>query len=262
MPKLAANLTMLFTDVPFLDRFAGAKQAGFKFVEFLFPYDYPAEQVKEKLDTNGLQAVLFNLPSGNWGAGDRGIAASPNRVEEFRAGVKTAMAYTGILGVPRLNCLAGKLVPGYSREEHRKTLVENLRFAADALREIGVKLIVEPINPFDIPGFFLNRVQDVLEVIAEADRPNLYVQYDVYHAQRTEGNLVQILREHLAKIEHIQIADNPGRHQPGTGEINYPFLFAEMDRLGYQGYVGLEYVPSPGTLTSLGWIHEYGYQMA
>ncbi len=262
MPKLAANLTMLFTDVPFLDRFAAAKQAGFKYVEFLFPYEHPAEKVKEILDKNGLQVVLFNLPSGNWAGGDRGIAASPNRVEEFRAGVKTAVSYAKLLDVPRLNCLAGKMVPGYSREEHRKTLVENLRFAADAVKEIGVKLVVEHINPYDIPGFFLNRVQDVLDVIAEANRPNLYLQYDIYHAQRTEGNLAQILREHFAKIDHIQVADNPGRHQPGTGEINYPFLFAEMDRLGYTGYVGLEYVPDPGTVKSLGWVKEYGYQLA
>ncbi len=262
MPKLAANLTMLFTDVPFLDRFAAAKQAGFKYVEFLFPYEQPAEKVKEALDKDGLQVVLFNLPSGNWAGGDRGIGASPNRVEEFRAGVKTAVSYAKALGVPRMNCLAGKMVPGHSREEHRKTLVENLRFAAEALEKIGVKQIVENINPFDIPGFFLNRVQDVLDVIAEAKHPNLYVQYDIYHAQRTEGNLAQILREQFAKIDHIQVADNPGRHQPGTGEINYPFLFAEMDKLGYKGYVGLEYVPAPNTLGSLGWIKEYGCQLA
>jgi len=262
MPKIAANLTMLFTNVPFLDRFAAAKQAGFKYVEFLFPYDHPAEKVKEMLDKHGLKVVLFNLPSGNWAGGDRGIGASPNRVEEFRAGVKTAVSYAKVLGVPRMNCLAGKLVAGFSREDHKKTMVENVKFAADALKEIGIHLIIEQINPYDIPGFFLNRVQEVLDVIAEAGRPNLFVQYDIYHAARTEGNLAQILREHLAKIDHIQVADNPGRHQPGTGEINYPFLFAEMDKLGYKGYVGLEYVPSPDTLKSLGWIKEMGCQLA
>jgi hydroxypyruvate isomerase len=262
MPKVAANLTMLFTDMPFLDRFAAAKQAGFKSVEFLFPYDQPAEKVKEALDKNGLKVVLFNLPSGNWAGGDRGIGASPNRVEEFRAGVTTAVAYAKVLGVPRLNCLAGKMVQGFSREEHKKTLVENLKFSADALGQIGVKQIIEHINPWDIPGFLLNRVQDVLDVMAEVGRSNLGVQYDVYHAQRTEGNLVQILREHLAQIDHVQVADNPGRNQPGTGEINYPFVFAEMDRLGYQGYVGLEYVPKPDSLKSFGWIKEYGCQLA
>jgi hydroxypyruvate isomerase len=262
MPKIAANLTMLFTEVPFLDRFAAAKQAGFKYVEFLFPYEQPAEKVKEVLDQNGLTVVLFNLPSGNWAGGDRGIGASPNRVEEFRAGVKTAVSYAKVLGVPRVNCLAGKMVPGFSREDHRKTLVENLRVAADAMGEIGVKQIVEHINPYDIPGFFLNRVQDVLDVIAEANHPNLYVQYDMYHAQRTEGNLAQILRQHFTKIDHIQIADNPGRHQPGTGEINFPFLFAEMDKLGYQGFVGLEYIPSPDTLKSLAWLKGNGCKLA
>lgn len=262
MPKIAANLTMLFTDVPFLDRFAAAKRAGFKSVEFLFPYEHPAEKVKEALDKNGLRVVLFNLPSGNWAGGDRGIGASPNRVEEFRAGVKTAVAYARILGVPRLNCLAGKIVAGFSREDHKKTLVENLKFAADAVGQIGVKQIVEQINPFDIPGFFLNRVSDVLEVIGEASRPNLYVQYDIYHAARTEGNLALTLREQFARIDHIQIADTPGRNQPGTGEINFPFLFAEMDKLGYKGYVGLEYVPKPDTLSSLGWITQMGCQLA
>lgn len=262
MPKVAANLTMLFQDVPFLDRFAAAKQAGFKYVEFLFPYDHPAEKVKEALDKNGLKVVLFNLPSGNWGGGDRGIGASPNRVEEYRAGVKRAVEYAKLLGVPRMNTLAGKAVQGFSREDHLKTLVENLKFSADALGQIGVKQIVEHINPFDIPGFVLNRVQDVLDVLAQVNRPNTAVQYDIYHAQRTEGNLVQILREQFAKIDHIQVADNPGRNQPGTGEINYPFVFAEMDKLGYQGFVGLEYVPKPDTLKSLGWIKEYGCQMA
>lgn len=257
MPKLAANLTMLFTDRPFLQRFAAAAQAGFKYVEFLFPYEEPAQEVKEALDSNGLKVVLFNLPSGDWAAGDRGIGASPNRVEEFRTGVKTAVEYAKVLGAPRMNCLAGKLVPGYSREAHVKTLVENLKYSADALGRIGVKQIVEHINPLDIPGFVLNRVSEVVEVIGQVGRPNVYIQYDIYHAQRTEGNLAQILREQFAKIDHIQVADNPGRNQPGTGEINFPFLFSEMDRLGYQGYVGLEYNPKPDTPGSLEWIKDY-----
>ncbi len=262
MPKLAANLTMLFTDMPFLDRFAAAKRAGFTYVEFLLPYDHPAEKVKEALDKNGLKVVLFNLPCGNWAGGDRGIGASPNRVEEYRTGVKTAVEYAKVLGVPRMNCLAGKMVSGFSKEDHKKTLVENLKFSADALGKIGVKQIVEHINPFDIPGFFLNRVSEVVDVLAEVNRPNVYVQYDIYHAARTEGNLTLTLREQFAKIDHIQIADTPGRNQPGTGEINFPFLFAEMDKLGYKGYVGLEYVPKPDTLSSLGWIKQYGCQLA
>ena len=262
MPKLAANLTMLFTEVPFLERFDAAARAGFKYVEFLFPYDHPAEEIKARLDRKGLTVVLFNLPSGNWAGGDRGIAANPDRVQEFRDGVGRAVAYAGILGPPRLNCLAGKVVPGLGRAEHWRTLVENVRFAADALAAAGRKLVVEPINHYDIPGFFLNRTQEALDLITEAARPNVYVQYDVYHAQREEGNLVPTLRERIASIDHIQVADNPGRHQPGTGEINYPFLFAELDRLGYGGFVGCEYVPAPDTAGSLGWIQAMGCRLS
>ncbi|MFZ5814422.1 MAG: hydroxypyruvate isomerase [Bacillota bacterium] len=261
MPKLAANLTMLFTELPFPERFAAAKKAGFRHVEFLFPYDYPADQVKAWVDENQLQVVLFNLPSGSWAAGDRGIAADPRRVDEFRAGVPQAIAYARALGVPRVNLLAGKAAPGFSAEEHWKTLVANCRFAAEALGEAGINLMVEFINHYDIPGFFLNRTEQVLALIDEVGLPNVYLQYDVYHAQREEGNLVPTIRQHLAKIGHIQIADNPGRHQPGTGEINYPYLLDELDRLGYSGFVSMEYVPSPDTVDSLGWVREFGYQL-
>lgn len=258
MPKIAANLTMLFTEVPFLDRFEAAARAGFKYVEFLLPYDYAPEEIKALLDKNGLQVVLFNLPCGNWGAGDRGIAANPARVDEFRAGVDKAVAYAKVLGVPRMNCLAGKAVPGVPRDEHWKTLVANVRFAADKLAKAGVKLVVEAINHYDIPGFFLNKTAEVLALLQEVGSPNVYCQYDIYHAQREEGNIVPTLREHLAKIDHIQLADNPGRHQPGTGELNYPFIFAELDRLGYKGFIGGEYIPAPSTADSFGWIKEMG----
>jgi hydroxypyruvate isomerase len=262
MPRVAANLTMLFTELPFLERFAAAREAGFTLVEFLFPYEHPAEKVREALDRNGLKVVLFNLPSGDWAGGDRGIGASPDRVDEFRAGIETAVAYARVLGVPRMNCLAGKMVSGYSRDQHVATLVENLKASADALGEIGVTQVVENINAFDIPGFLLNRVRDVLDVIAAVNRPNVAVQYDMYHAQRTEGNLVQILREHLSAIDHIQVADTPGRHQPGTGEINYRFVFTEIDKLGYRGSVGLEYVPAGDTRSSLAFIDELGCRLA
>ncbi len=262
MPKLAANLTMLFTELPFLERFAAASQAGFKYVEFLFPYEYTPAQIQELLDRYGLTVVLFNLPSGNWGAGDRGIAANPARVDEFRAGVPQAIAFAKALGVPRLNCLAGKAPAGATAEECWKTLVENVRFAAKALGEAGLNLVVEPINHFDIPGFVLNTTRQAAQLLAEVGEPNVYIQYDVYHAQREEGNLVPTMREFFDKIGHIQIADNPGRHQPGTGEINYPFIFAEIDRLGYTGFVSLEYNPSPNTLESLGWIKDSGCKLA
>jgi hydroxypyruvate isomerase len=259
MPVFAANLTMLFTEVPFLERFALAKEAGFTCVEYLFPYDYPAADLRRQLDSNGLRQVLFNLPSGDWGRGDRGIAVDPARVEEFRAGIRLALEYAQALRVCKLNCRAGKRVAGVSEQQHLETLVSNLRFAARHLGARGLRLMVEPVNHYDIPGFFLNRTDQALAVLDAVDEPNVFIQYDLYHAQREEDELAATLRDHLARIGHVQAADTPGRHQPGTGEINFPFLFQELDRLGYKGYVGLEYVPSPDTRSSFGWIKEMGY---
>lgn len=254
MPAFAANLTMLFTEVPFLERFALAREAGFTAVEYLLPYDYPAGELKARLEANHLKQVLFNLPCGDWALGERGIASHPGRVEEFRAGVATAVAYAEALGVPTLNCLAGKRVPGVDDPGHWDTYAANLAFAARTLAERGLRLVIEPINHFDMPGFLLNRTDQALELLDRVGAPNLFIQYDVYHAQREEGELAATLRSHLPRIGHIQVADNPGRHQPGTGEINFPFLFAEMDRLGYPGHVGLEYIPSPDTRSSFGWM--------
>jgi len=259
MPKFAANLTMLFTEVPFLERFALARQAGFAFVEYLFPYAHPADEIKSQLQAHRLTQVLFNLPSGDWAGGDRGIGASPGREAEFRAGVPKAIAYARTLGVPRLNCLAGKRVAGRSDLEHRQVLVANARYAATALAEHGLELLLEPINHFDIPGFFLNRTDEAVKLLDEIACPNVRIQYDLYHAQREEGELIATMRQHLARIGHIQIADNPGRHQPGTGEINFPFVFRQLDEMGYQGYVGLEYVPAPNTVASFGWLRDHGF---
>lgn len=259
MPRFAANLTMLFTELPFAERFAAARAAGFDAVEYLFPYDHAPEVLAALLRDNGLTQVLFNLPAGDWAAGERGIAARPGREAEFRAGVDRAVAYAKALGVPRLNCLAGKVPDNdpTAAQAAWSTLVDNVRFAADRLAEAGLVLLVEFINRKDIPGFFLHSTAQVLRLMDEVDRPNVLLQYDVYHAQREEGELAATLRAHMARIGHVQIADTPGRHQPGTGEINYPFLFAELDRLGYAGHIGLEYVPAPGTLASLDWMHPY-----
>jgi len=259
MPAFAANLTMLFTEAPFLERFALAREAGFTWVEYLFPYDYPAEELKARLEGNGLRQVLFNLPCGDWARGDRGLAADPGRVEEFRAGVSRAVEYAQVLGVRNLNCLAGKRAAGIDDARHRETLAGNLKHAARLLAAKGLRLLVEPVNHFDMPGFFVNRSDQALALMDAVDEPNLFLQFDVYHAQREEGELAGTLRAHLPRIGHIQVADNPGRHQPGTGEINYAFLFRELDRLGYQGHVGLEYVPAPDTRSSLGWIKAMGY---
>ncbi len=259
MPRFAANLTMLFTEHDFLDRFEQAAKAGFDAVEFLFPYAYAPEQIKQRLDAHGLQLVLHNLPAGNWDAGERGIACHPDRVDEFRAGVVEAIAYARTLGVAQLNCLAGKTPPGVSAERVHRTFIANLRHAAAALHEAGMKLLVEPINTFDIPGFHLSRTQQALAVLDEVGAANAFVQYDIYHAQRMEGELAATLHKHLGRIAHIQLADNPGRNEPGTGEINFGFLFAHLDRIGYDGWIGCEYKPAAGTQAGLGWRQRFAH---
>ncbi len=255
MPRFAANLSMLFTEVPFLERFERAAAAGFEAVEFLFPYAWPAAQIRALLDRHRLQLVLHNLPAGDWDAGERGIACLPDRVDEFRAGVATALEYARVLGVGQLNCLAGKAPAGVDPALLRATLVANLRHAAAELERAGLKLLVEPINTFDIPGFFVHRTAQALDILDEVGAANAFVQYDIYHAQRMEGELAATLQAHLPRIAHVQLADNPGRHEPGSGEIHYPFLFAHLDRIGYRGWIGCEYKPAAGTEAGLGWLH-------
>jgi len=253
MPKFAANLTMLFTEVPFLDRFERAAKAGFSAVEFLFPYAFAASEIKARLDAQGLELVLHNLPAGDWDAGERGIACLPDRVDEFRDGVGRAIVYAKALGVGQLNCLAGKAPIGASEATLRSTFVANLRHAAAELKAAGLRLLIEPINTFDIPGFYLNRTAQALAILDEVGADNAFVQYDIYHAQRMEGEIAATLTKHLARIGHVQIADNPGRNEPGSGELNYAFLFAHLDRIGYAGHVGCEYKPATSTEAGLGW---------
>ena len=256
MAKFAANLSMLFTELPFLDRFEAAAKAGFKAVEFLFPYAWTAEEIKKRLDEHGLTLVLHNLPAGDWDAGERGIACHPDRVEEFRAGVVKAVAYAKVLGVGQLNCLAGKAPAGVSDPLLHQTLVDNLKFAASALKAAGLRLLIEPINSFDIPGFYLNFTSQALSILDAVGADNAFVQYDIYHAQRMEGELATTMQKHLARIGHIQLADNPGRNEPGTGEINYPFLFKHLQRIGYNGWIGCEYKPATTTEAGLGWLQQ------
>ena len=252
MPKFAANLTMLFTEMPFLDRFAAASKAGFKAVEFLFPYDHPAQQVADMVKAAGLQVVLHNLPAGNWAGGERGIACLPDRVDEFRSGVTRAIEYAKALGAPQLNCLAGLADPGDAAA--RRTLVENLRFAGDALHQAGIGLLLEPVNTRDVPGFFVSRTAQGLAILDEAGHPNIKLQYDIYHAQVMEGDLLPTIERNFARIGHMQVADNPGRNEPGTGEINYPYVFRRLDELGYAGWIGCEYKPSSA---GLAWMKPY-----
>ena len=261
MPKFAANLTMLFTELPFMQRFEAAAKAGFDAVEYLFPYPFTKEELVAALQANGLKQVLHNLPAGDWDAGERGIACHPDRVEEFRAGVDRAIEYATALGCPQVNCLVGKLPAGVSEADARKTLVENLRFAAKKLQAANIRLLIEPINTFDIPGFYLNRTAQAISIIEEVGADNLYLQYDIYHAQRMEGELGATITKHIARIAHVQVADNPGRNEPGTGEINYGFLFALLDKLGYAGDVGCEYKPATTTNAGLGWLESARRQL-
>ncbi|MFO0297127.1 MAG: hydroxypyruvate isomerase [Pseudomonadota bacterium] len=257
MPRFAANLSMLFTEVPFLERFERAARAGFLSVEVQFPYEAPAAVVRDRLVSNRLRMVLHNLPAGDWAAGDRGIAADPARTAEFRQGVARALEYATVLQVPRLNCLAGKLPAGVTAAEGRATLVANLRYAAAALQAAGLTLLIEPINRFDVPGFVVQRSDDAIALMGEVGAPNLKLQYDVYHQQRTEGELAATIERLLPRIGHIQVADNPSRHEPGTGEIAWPFLLAHLDRIGYAGHVGCEYKPAGATEAGLNWMERF-----
>jgi hydroxypyruvate isomerase len=256
MPRLAANLSMLFTEVPFLERFERAAAAGFDAVEFLFPYAWPAAEIAERLSAHGLRLVLFNLPAGDWEGGERGLACLPGREDAFRASVAQAIAYAKALGVAQLHCMAGIAPADVPAEVLRRTYVANLRHAAAELQGAGLRGLIEPINRFDMPGYYLNGTAQALALLDEIGAENLLLQYDVYHAQRSEGELAATLARHLARIGHVQIADNPGRHEPGSGEINYRFLLAHLDRIGYGGHVGCEYRPAAGTEAGLGWRRE------
>jgi len=256
MPKFAANLSLLFNELDFLDRFASARGAGFDAVEFLFPYAFEPEQILGRLQRYRLELVLHNLPPGDWAAGERGLACDPRRTAEFQDGVGLAIDYARELGVRRLHCMAGKLPPKVPRERAHAAYVANLRYAAAQCRAHGIDLLIEPINTHDMPGYFLTGSAQAVEVIAQVGADNLYLQYDIYHMQRMEGEPTSTLRRHLPLIRHIQLADVPGRHQPGTGEIDYPFLFRLLDELGYDGWVGCEYVPRGDTLASFGWLEQ------
>lgn len=254
MLRFSANLSFLFLDRPFLDRFAAAAASGFKGVEFHFPYAFPLDEIADAARRAAVEVVLFNLPGGDWAAGERGIACLPDRVAEFRDGVAEAARYAEGLGCPRVNCLAGRRPAVADDALLRASFVDNLRFAANAFAPLGRQVLVEPLNSRDTPGFLVDRTDQALALLDEADRPNLGLQYDIYHAQVMEGDLARTLAATLPRIGHIQLADNPGRHQPGTGEINFPFLLRHLKALGYAGWIGCEYVPTGPTEDSFAWM--------
>ncbi len=261
MPRFTANLSMLYPDSPFLDRFARARASGFRFCEYLFPYEYDPRVLANALDENGLSQVLFDLPPGNWAAGERGLASLPDRMDEFRASVSLAIQYARALDIKLLNCLAGNRDHTIPYQDQQRVVVENLRYAAACCAENEITLLVEPINPADAPGYWISSPRIAFELQDLVGAANLQVLFDIYHAQRTQGELSRTIQTYLSRIGHIQVADNPGRHQPGTGEINFRNLFAMLDRVGYRGWVGLEYLPEGSTEHSLTWMREYGYEL-
>ena len=254
MLSFSANLSMLFTEVDFLERFARASKAGFRAVECQFPYQYRMDALAEQLQRHELVQVLHNLPAGDWSRGDRGIACLPDRVGEFQEGLGRAIEYATALGCTRLNCLAGVAPAAADRGTLHETFVENLRFAAGELKTRDITLLIEPINSRDVPGFFLRTSTQALEIIQEVGADNLYLQFDVYHAHIMEGEVVASLQQHLPQIAHVQIADDPGRHEPGTGVIDFTRVFHALESANYGGWIGCEYVPSRTTEESLIWL--------
>jgi hydroxypyruvate isomerase len=257
MPRFAANLTMLFQEVPFLDRFSAAARAGFRAVEFVSPYEHPPERVAAAARDAGVEVVLFNLPAGDWARGDRGMACDPARAAEFREGVERALEYARALGCPRLHCMAGIRPPAASEDALREAYLGSVRHAAARAGEHGATLLLEGINVRDMPGYYLTTSRQAFDLMDAAGAPNVYYQYDVYHMQIMEGDLAPTLERRLERIGHVQIADTPGRHEPGTGEVNYRFLLRHLDRIGYRGWVGCEYRPLAGTEAGLSWMEDY-----
>ena len=256
MPRFAANLGYLFTDRPLIERIDAAAKAGFKAIELQFPYDVPASQVKAAIERNALAVLGINTPPGA-GNGEFGLAAIPGREREFRDVFARALDYIAVIGGNAVHCLAGKVAPE-QRPAAERAFIENLRSAADLAAARNVALLIEPINAIDRPGYFLNHVEHAADIIAKAGKPNICMQFDFYHVQIVGGDIVRRLEKFLPVIGHLQCAAVPTRHEPDEGEVNYPYVFGEVDRLGYAGWIGAEYRPRFGTEQGLGWAKPYG----
>ena len=256
MPTFAANLSMMFNEVPFLERFEAAAEAGFKGVEYLFPYDYPVEVLEELLRKHKLENVLFNLPPGDWSAGERGITCIPGRESEFRDGVEIALSYATRLKTVRLHAMAGIAPGGAQAGALKSTYISNLKYAAAKFAKHGIALLIEAINTRDMPGFYLSTQAQSYETLLAVDAPNLKMQMDCYHMQIMEGDLAVKLRKYAPHCGHVQIAGVPERHEPDTGEIRYSYIFDVLDEIGYSGWVGCEYRPANKTLDGLSWFHQ------
>ncbi len=254
MAKFAANLTMLFNEVPFIERFAQAADAGFEAVEYLFPYAFEADELAAQLKQHGLKQALFNLPPGDWDAGERGMAALPGREQEFRATVDTALNYALTLKCPKVHVMSGVMDAGYTREQHVETFVANLRFAADVFAAHGITVLVEPLNSRDVPGYFVAHQREAVELIKLVDRPNVKLQFDIYHAQIMDGDLTVLIGDLAEHIGHVQIASVPARHEPMSGELNDRHVIESLDQANYQGWIGCEYKPVSSTAAGLDWL--------
>lgn len=257
MAKFAANLTMLFTEVPFLERFEKAHQAGFKAVEYLFPYAFAADELAQKMTQFGFEQALFNMPPGDWDAGERGFAAIPGREDEFKASVETALLYAQALNCKKVHAMSGLMDKRYSQAQHIETFIANIRYAADRFAEQGIELMIEPLNSRDVPNYFIAHQRQAVELIKQVERSNVKLQLDLYHAQIMDGDLTTLVKEVAPFTGHIQIASVPERHEPSQGELNYPHLFNVLDESGYQGWIGCEYNPKKSTEEGLGWVHSY-----
>ncbi|HHQ6582417.1 TPA: HPr family phosphocarrier protein [Serratia fonticola] len=257
MPKFAANLSMMFTEHSFLDRFDAAAAAGFKAVEFLFPYDYPADLLAEKLQQNGLQQVLFNTAPGDVGVGEWGLAALPGREQDARADIDRALEYAIALKCPNVHVMAGVVPPGEDIARYRETFISNIRYAADAFAPHGIKVLIEALSPPIKPNYLFSSQHQAAELVATIDRPNVFIQFDFFHAQLVDGNISNLIATLAGRYAHIQIASVPDRNEPDDGELNYPWLFAQLDKVGYQGWIGCEYKPRGETTAGLGWVKPY-----
>lgn len=257
MPRFAANLSMMFAEHAFLDRFDAAAAAGFKAVEFLFPYDYPADQLAEKLQQNGLQQVLFNTAPGNISAGEWGLAALPGREEDARADIDRALQYAIALKCPNVHVMAGVVPPGEDIARYRETFISNIRYAADSFAPHGIKVLIEALSPPIKPNYLFSSQHQAAELVATIERPNVFIQFDFFHAQLVDGNIANLIATLAGRYAHIQIASVPDRHEPDDGELNYPWLFDQLDKVGYQGWIGCEYKPRGETTAGLGWVKPY-----
>ncbi|HVM83559.1 MAG TPA: 2-oxo-tetronate isomerase [Candidatus Binatia bacterium] len=259
MPRFAANLSMMFNEVDFLDRFAAAKRHGFPAVEYLFPYAHQRGDLAERLQGEGLQQVLFNAPPGNWDQGERGIGGLPGREDEFRKSIELALGYAQALNCPRIHVMAGLVPAGSDPARHRDTFAANLAWASPLAKEAGVVLLLEPLNAVDFPGYLVGSIATAKAIIAASCADNVFLQYDVYHMQMSQGRLAQSFHDHMDAIRHVQIAGVPGRHEPDASqEINFPMLFLYLDSVAYAGWIGCEYRPRARTEVGLGWAAEFG----